>query len=179
MLFQNAYIGRNRWWRWVITVIGVIIVQVIASVPLAMYSFFEARRQGIALDAFLARLPEDTDRNTFLALSLLPFLFTFLGLWLLIRWLHRKPLRVVLTGRARFDWGRAIVAFVLWFAILGATILIFLPDGAYTYQFNAEKFLPLVLIAVVLFPLQASAEEFFFRGYLMQDRQIDNLTIEF
>lgn len=168
MFFQNAYIGRNRWWRWGITLIGVIFVQVLASMPLVAYVASEAGKLGIEYSVFLTRLPEDADRNIILALFLLPFFFTFLALWFFIRWLHKKPLRAVLTGRTRFDWKRMLVAFTLWFVIFGGTIFVFLPAGTYTFQFDAEKFLPLVLVAFALIPLQASTEELFFRGYLMQ-----------
>jgi membrane protease YdiL (CAAX protease family) len=38
----------------------------------------------------------------------------------------------------------------------------------YTYSFNLIQFIPLLLIAFLLLPIQTSCEEFMFRGYLMQ-----------
>src|SRR5690606_35205601 len=76
--------------------------------------------------------------------------------------------RAVTTGRSRFSWGRALFAFLIWVAILGSIILFLLPEGSYTYQFNLQAFIPLVIVALLLFPLQIAAEEVFFRGYLMQ-----------
>ena len=40
--------------------------------------------------------------------------------------------------------------------------------GSYTWTFDAARFVPLLVVAVLLVPLQSAAEELFFRGYLMQ-----------
>jgi membrane protease YdiL (CAAX protease family) len=168
MFFQNAFIGRNSWWRWLVTIIGTLAVLVAAQVPLIIFAAMEAQRLGISPESFFGQFPAEVDRNIFLALFLLPFAAAFLALILLIRWVHKKPLRAVTTGRARFGWGRALFAFVTWAAILGGIILFLLPEGSYTYQFNPQAFIPLVIVALLLFPLQIAAEEVFFRGYLMQ-----------
>jgi membrane protease YdiL (CAAX protease family) len=168
MFFQNAYIGRNGWWRWLITIAAVILVIFLAQAPLLGFITLEAERLGLTPDVFFARLPEGVDRNLFLALFLLPFTAAFLMLWLCIRVLHRKSLRFVTTGRPRFDWSRAIIGFVFWFAVLSVTIFAVLPAETYVYQFDPAKFWPLLLIALLMFPVQTTLEEVFFRGYLMQ-----------
>ena len=168
MFFQNAYIGQNGWWRWLITIAAVVLVIFLAQVPLLGFLTAEAERLGLTPEVFLARLPEEVDRNLFLALFLLPFAAAFLALWLCIRALHRKSLRLVTTGRARFDWGRAMTGFVFWIAVLSVTIFTFLPAESYVYQFDPAKFWPLLLIALLMFPIQTTLEEIFFRGYLMQ-----------
>jgi membrane protease YdiL (CAAX protease family) len=66
--------------------------------------------------------------------------------------------------------GRVFFGFFLWF---GMTILLeafnyFTNPEVYEYTFNAAKFLPLLVIALLLLPIQTSFEEFLFRGYLMQ-----------
>ncbi|HKJ60488.1 MAG TPA: CPBP family intramembrane glutamic endopeptidase [Hyphomicrobiales bacterium] len=168
MFFQNAFIGKNRWWRWLVTIIGTFLVLLAAQVPLIYFAATESQRLGISPDALLGRLPVDVDRNIFLALFLIPFAAAFFALALLIRWVHKKPFRAVTTGRARFGWRRAIFAFLLWMGILTGIVLFLLPEGSYTYQFDPQKFLPLIAIAFLLFPLQIAAEEVFFRGYLLQ-----------
>lgn len=168
MFFQNAYIGRNGWWRWLITIAATILVIFLAQAPLIGFMTAEAERLGLTPEAFFANLPEGVDGNLFLALFLFPFACAFLMLWLCIRWLHGKYLRLVMTGRQRFDWTRAVTGFVFWFAILSITIFTVLPGESYVYQFDPAKFWPLLFIAVLLFPIQTTLEEVFFRGYLMQ-----------
>lgn len=168
MFFENAFVGKNRWWRWLVTIIVTFLVLFVAQVPLIVFAAAESRRLGISPDALINQLPADVDRNIFLALFLIPFAAAFFALTLLIRWVHKKPLRAVMTGRQRFGWGRAIFAFLIWIGIAAGLVLFLLPEGSYTYQFDLQKFLPLLAISLLLFPLQIAAEELFFRGYLMQ-----------
>ena len=168
MFFQNAYEGRTRWWRWLLTIAAMISVVVLAQTPLLAFIGTEAERLGVSEQAFFNRLPDGADRNIFLALFLLPFVAGFLTLWLFIRLLHKKSLRSVTTGRVRFDWKRALTGFALWFAILAVTIFAVLPSDAYVFRFDPATFLPLLIISLLLFPIQTSLEEVFFRGYLMQ-----------
>lgn len=58
----------------------------------------------------------------------------------------------------------------VWLAILGIVTVISLliqPEG-YKFTFNLQTFGILLIISLVTFPIQASFEEVFFRGYLMQ-----------
>jgi membrane protease YdiL (CAAX protease family) len=68
---------------------------------------------------------------------------------------------------------------VLWGAVVmsGLLLALTLPDllinrGSYTWRFELSAYLPYLLIALTLIPLQSSAEELFFRGWLQQ--WIDN-----
>jgi membrane protease YdiL (CAAX protease family) len=58
----------------------------------------------------------------------------------------------------------------LWFAILGAfTLISYLSNpGIYKFTFNPSTFGILLIIVIIGIPIQASFEEIFFRGYLMQ-----------
>lgn len=168
MFFQNAYLGRNSWWRWLITIAAMLIVFFLAQAPLLGFIGMEADRLGISPQQFFRQIPQEADRNIFLALFLLPFAFGFLTLWLFIKTVHRKPLRAVMTGRARFSWSRAFFGFIFWFAVLTIAIFSILPADTYSYRFDPAKFWPLLVIALLLFPIQTTFEEVFFRGYLMQ-----------
>jgi len=65
---------------------------------------------------------------------------------------------------------RVLKGAVVWLAILGIyTLITFLisPEG-YKFTFNPNTFGILFIISLITFPIQASFEELFFRGYLMQ-----------
>jgi membrane protease YdiL (CAAX protease family) len=169
VFFQKAHDGRNRWWRWLLTITGMLAVFFLAQIPIYALIVQEAARLGISQQAFLSGgLPAGVDRNLFLLLFLLPFVLGFGALWLLINWIHRKSLLSVVTGRARFDWRRVSTGFVFWFALQGLVIFALLPAGSYQFQFDPSAFWPLLAIAVLAIPIQTSLEEVFFRGYLMQ-----------
>jgi membrane protease YdiL (CAAX protease family) len=169
MFFQKAYDGRNAWWRWLATIIITIGIWLLVHVPVV--GFIEATRQRLALgpEAFANGVfPEGVDRNLFLFLMLLPFVIGFFTLWLCVRWIHRKPLTSVLTGRPRFDWGRAFFAFALWMVISAIGTFAVLPASAYSYQFDPAAFWPMLAIALLMIPIQCAFEEVFVRGYLLQ-----------
>jgi membrane protease YdiL (CAAX protease family) len=169
MFFMKAHQGRNAWWRWLATISGTLTLWFAGHIPLLVFATSEARRLGLSEDAILgAGIPPGIDRNLFLLYSLLPFVVGFLALWFFIARLHRRPLLSAMTGRPRFDWRRAFLAFVLWGAILAAGTFAFMPAGSYHYQFDPAVFWPLLLIALALIPIQTTFEEVFFRGYLLQ-----------
>jgi membrane protease YdiL (CAAX protease family) len=168
MFFQQAYNGKNRWWRWLLTISAMVLVLFLAQIPVVAYIGIEAERFGVSQEAFYNRLPDGANRNLFLALFLMPFVAAFLALWFCISRLHKKSLLSVMTGRAVFDTKRALSGFIVWFALLSVATFAVLPAEAYTFQFNPKTFAPLLVIALLLFPIQTTLEEVFFRGYLMQ-----------
>lgn len=168
MFFQNAYEGKNRWWRWLFTISITILVLFLAQIPIVAFIGIEAKRLGISKEVFFYRLPDGVDRNLFLALFLIPFLAAFLTIWFLIGLLHKRSLRSVMTGRTTFDLSRMLIGFLVWFTLLSIVIFAVLPAEAYTFQFNPKTFAPLFVITLLLFPIQTTLEEVFFRGYLMQ-----------
>lgn len=169
MFFQNAYLGRNSWWRWGATIIVTLGVWIVAHIPVIGYSAAETERLGLGPDAFVTgAFPEGVDRNVFLFLMMAPFVVAFFTLWLCVRLFHRRPFLSVLTGRPRFDWSRAFVAFALWIVVSVIGTFALLPASAYSYQFDPARFWPLLAIALTMIPLQCAFEEVFMRGYLMQ-----------
>lgn len=168
MFFQKAYEGRNRWWRWLVTISGTLVIIMLAQVLIIAFVKLEAERLGVSKEIFNAQPQTGADRNLFLVLLLFPFLMGLLALWFFLRRLHKKSLRSVMTGRVRFDWRRVLAGFAIWFIVLAIVIFAALPADSYVYRFDPATFWPLLLVALLLFPAQTSLEEILFRGYLMQ-----------
>jgi hypothetical protein len=169
MFFQNAHLGRNGWWRWLLTIAATLLAFLLGHGPFLAFVTAEAERLGVSPEAFFsAPFPAAADRNLFLFFGLLPHAFAFAALLVCIAVLHRKSVRAVITGRRRFDWRRVATGFGIasGFLLLGS--FPFLPADSYAWQFDPAGFWPLLLIALVLIPIQTTAEEVFFRGYLMQ-----------
>jgi membrane protease YdiL (CAAX protease family) len=169
MFFQKAREGRNAWWRWLVTIFGTVLMWLLGQIPVIVFITQQSLKLGLPEDTFLSGgFPDGVDRNLFLILLLLPSVAGFLALRLLIRWLHRKPLTSVMTGRDRFAWGRAFFAFAVWMVVSGGSAFLLLPAESYSLQFDLRLFLPLLAIALLLVPIQTTFEEVLFRGYLMQ-----------
>jgi hypothetical protein len=62
------------------------------------------------------------------------------------------------------------VGFVVWALLLGIGTLVeyLVSPESFTITFNASIFIPFAILAVLITPLQTTAEELFFRGYLVQ-----------
>ena len=75
------------------------------------------------------------------------------------------------TGRTAFDYSRFLYAALAGFCALILTTLAYrfiLGVDVTLQSLDLRVYLPVVLIALVLIPIQTGFEEVFFRGYLMQ-----------
>tara|TARA_B100001769_G_C22067297_1_gene574274 strand:- start:712 stop:1476 length:765 start_codon:yes stop_codon:yes gene_type:complete len=110
------------------------------------------------------------DKNLLFFLLLLPSVFSFLGLWFVVKQIHFRSLISIITSREKIDFKRFKFAFILW-SIISISIFSFeilLNPTDYQLNFNYSKFLILFLISIIMIPVQSVLEELIFRGYLMQ-----------
>jgi membrane protease YdiL (CAAX protease family) len=110
------------------------------------------------------------DSNVFLFFALLTFVFAFIGLYLVVEKLHLQKFISIITSRERLDWSRILVSFGIWLII---SVILFFASYFYdssdiVLQFNMIPFAILSIITLILMPIQTTAEELLFRGYLMQ-----------
>ena len=89
---------------------------------------------------------------------------------LLHRFLLKRPFRELFTRSDRnFAREVGIGAAVMTLLLMGTGIPDMILNGdAYTWTFDAAKFLPYLLIAFTLIPIQTTAEEVFYRGWIQQ-----------
>jgi len=61
--------------------------------------------------------------------------------------------------------------FGVWFGLVGLMSLVeaLVYPGRYVWTINLSRFLPFFFLALIFIPIQTSAEELFFRGYLLQE----------
>ena len=149
-----ARLGRNEWWRYLIGI--AIIVFSWIGVGWVPYALLTAHGGGDTLLQFLA--------VNFSVIMMLA------GLAVTVKFVHRRPLRSLVTADSRIDWVRIARAALAWGVIALATVGVehlFFPDRYYL-SFSAERFLPFAAVALVLTPLQTATEELVFRAYAMQ-----------
>lgn len=147
--------GQNAWWRYVLGVVLIVLVWVIGS------ALFVA-------PIVVGVVAQDTPFG--LALILLSFVPMLLMPGLVNRWLHHRPAGALLGPSGRLDWKRIGLGAALWAALAGLTVIVeaVLYPGRYVLNAALGERLPFLLTGLVLIPIQTSAEEVLFRGYLLQ-----------
>jgi len=100
-------------------------------------------------------------------LTFVPFI---LATVLAVRFIHDRPLRTLIAGASHIRWRRAFAGAGLW-SVLAALIAFaesMLYPGRYVLTFQPVTLAVYAVVALILLPIQTSAEELFFRGYLLQ-----------
>ena len=146
----------------------VIIFNFIGQFPLTYY-IIESNKFDLSSSDPLELLRK-IESNLQLLLILIPFLFSFIGFWLIIKKLHNSSLVRIATIRKKIDFNRIIFSFVLWGTLIIFMVLFdyFIYPDDYKWNFKLKEFLIMLPIAFLLIPIQTSLEEFIFRGYLME-----------
>ena len=167
MFLKQDTLNTNSFWKYLLGSFIVIIFSIIGQLPLSFFLTADAISVagGDPMIAF-----RNLDKNLQLFLILIPFVFGFLGLYLVVKKLHNRNFISITTCRSNVDWRRTIHSFILW----GALTIIFISadfffnSENYQINFKFDKFIILLIIGFILIPIQTSLEELLFRGYLFQ-----------
>jgi len=169
--------GRNEPWRYVVgIVVALIIWQLIGPLPFlgACGALSIVEILGFNCDLNHMSITGPSLVPGFF-LAMLTFVIGLIGLRWTIKWIHRRGLLQVLTGRSRFDLNRfffsSIVVLAFSFLSLLAGLSIGNSDvlgGQITRNSVGIDWILLSLTALMLVPIQAGTEELFFRGYVLQ-----------
>jgi membrane protease YdiL (CAAX protease family) len=169
---KQALKGKNDWWR-VLIVAGPILL--LFSFNFIMFLMLTPEQMAELIKS--ANIFEDKNLN--LIANLLPFVFLLGFLFLFFYLLHQRNLVSLTTSRNKIDFKRiflsifiVIIIQVIYFAIS------YLNDSSdILWNFDLSKFAVLVVICLIMLPIQIGFEEYFFRGYLMQQIGIKTNSI--
>ncbi len=139
-------------------------------IALFVWNLVELQNSPQDVDELLKAMIDRLGSNVVFAINLIPLAVMLFGLWFWTAVVHPQSIRSLTTARKQVDWCRIGFSFLLWGLISAALILIpiYLTPADYQWNFQADKFLWLALIAIALVPLQTSFEEYMFRGHMMQ-----------
>jgi len=175
-----ALLGRNQWWRYVVSLalilflwfgVGSLLYLLMLMVGLLMLvassgSASAADWSALSVEELQSLMPPPL---VFLG-TFLTFLPLLLGLFIAVRVVHGRPFWSLATPRKRVNWGRVwrgFWVFGLLVSVLTALEAALYP-GRYHVTFELSRFLPFFVLGVILIPMQTTAEELLFRGYLTQ-----------
>jgi membrane protease YdiL (CAAX protease family) len=169
MFLENAFIGKTEPLRYIGGTFIVIIAYFIASIPFGVAIMMELGAENVAGMSETEML-SILDPNTTLFYILFPFAAAFFMLLLVVRYIHNLPIKFLVTSRNSFDWKRVFFSFGLIAALAMISVLVdqYTSPEDYVWNYDPNKFWGLVLIAVIMIPLQTTAEELLMRGYLFQ-----------
>jgi membrane protease YdiL (CAAX protease family) len=158
--------GKNTWWRYLLGFVFVVFMWFVVGgrVSLLLGNVLGISPGQIATDPSAAG-----PIAGYLVISA-SFPVFLLGSVLAVTFLHRRSPLTLVTGRQSINWGRVGTGLGVWFALaVVASLVGFLLDpSAFSLGPNLAAFVPFALLALILTPIQTTAEEVFFRGYLVQ-----------
>ena len=164
--------GKNVWWRYVISIFVILFFYyIIGVIPTAILS------AALTLDKNPAtQLNPETLQfegvEPLLSYLVLNFASISLlaGLYISVRFLHQRRMITLVTPNEQVRWKRIFQGFGLYFLLtfVISFVGIVLSPSEYQLTFKPSQFLVFLPIALVITPIQTTAEELFFRGYLMQ-----------
>lgn len=171
MFLLQAFLPENRFWKYILGTFLLVVASIVGQLPLlgvVVYKLISEGKSFYNIDE--AQLMKVLDKNSTLFLMLLSFATVFFSIPLVVKLLHNQKFKDVITSRPKVDWSRILFSFSLWavFQIIVTIISYYASPEDFKLNFQLEPFLILFAIAVLMVPLQTSAEELIFRGYLMQ-----------
>jgi membrane protease YdiL (CAAX protease family) len=167
-----ARLGKNDWWRYLLS-LGLILFStlVLGALPLVAGAVLVTLDADPATDINLANgALIGVHPALSLSLVMLPFAAGLAALLFCVAVLHRRPPRTLVTPGRPVRWDRVLLAALVW-AVLAAILSLvesLLYPGRFAFTPDLPRLLPFTLVALLIVPLQTSAEELFFRSYLLQ-----------
>ncbi|ADP77841.1 Abortive infection protein [Methanothermus fervidus DSM 2088] len=149
--------GKNEWWRYLITIILTFGSPIIPGMFLGIVFVFTQNFQILKSSLFL------------LILLGITYFTSFIFFCISVRYIHGRKLISLVNSYNKIRWKRIFKGAIIWFLILIITdiIIYFINPANYKFNYSSTFFL-LLLLSLIIFPVQATFEELFFRGYLMQ-----------
>ena len=170
--YANARLGATQWWRWVVGFLAIAVAWIgIGAIGIVLAGCELIRATNIfGLNCKNADITGDGSVIAMLIVLGLGFGVGLAGVWLVVKYIHKKTLLQLVTGRPRFDLSRYFVAMGVAFVLSLVMFLIdrFIFQVDMTFERPGMLFVGFVVVALVLVPIQSGFEEVVYRGYLMQ-----------
>ena len=178
MFLKQAAKGENRILFYLITIVSIPIGYFIGSLPIDIALRWAVNKYDdisvTAIDEFYGGNPDFSlfhiHKNIGLILMIGIFVGVLVALFLSMKFLHKRSFKSLITPYKKIDWNKILFGFSLWllFSFFFEGILYLIEPSNYSFSFDLKSFLPLLFIGLFILPIQTTAEELVFRGYLLQ-----------
>ncbi len=170
--------GRSSAWRYLFGFQAILLCWFGLGGLLTLYLFNHLSPTGLSSEEVRAWLFTPDKENLLgnyllINVGFFPFL---LGTILTVLIIHRRNPRTLVTFQKKIRWRRIAQGAMTWFllAALAAVIEYVVWPSTFSISFQPASFWPFALLALILTPIQTTAEELFFRGYLVQAASLFN-----
>jgi Predicted metal-dependent membrane protease len=171
--FESVTSKRNKWyWYILVLFLCVVVGNTLGAIPLVVVMIISFMKSGMDISSLMNTQQNlsDMDKNLVLFVMLFTFAVMLFTLVIVIKLIHGRTWTEVINGTKRVRWSRFFFAF----AIYGVLSLIFFVISFITepenleFSFEPVKFFIMLVITLLFIPMQSTAEEFAFRGYIAQ-----------
>jgi membrane protease YdiL (CAAX protease family) len=162
--------GKNEWWRYLISFPAILVLWfIVGSIPVIVLMTYVSM-DGDPTTNFSGTGFAGVSVITEFLITMFSFIPLLVATFLAVRFIHARPLKTLVNSEAYIRWGRIFTGAGIWLLIAALLSVIesFLYPGRYVLTFQPATLLIFAVFALILIPIQTSAEEFFFRGYLLQ-----------
>ena len=168
---EAAQKGKGTVWLYAGGITLLVLLYILGSLPL--FLDWQMRFPGTELTLEDAAMIEQFGKLRLFFWMLFPFALLFFGLLIYMVLVHKRRFLDIFTATKHFRWSR-----FFWFAGILLSLLFvvsILPfaisnelNTTLHWNFNAQKFFPLLALSLLFIPIQAAAEELIFRVYALQ-----------
>jgi membrane protease YdiL (CAAX protease family) len=167
---EAARQGRNDWWRYLISFPAILISWLmVGTIPVLLLMAYVSI-DGDPVTSFSGTGFVGIPRVLEFLATMLTFIPLIVATLLAVRFIHARSLQTLITGETHIRWGRVFAGAGVWLVIAALVSMVealFYP-GRYILTFQPAALIVFAVVALIFIPLQTSAEELLFRGYLLQ-----------
>jgi hypothetical protein len=169
---DQVYVGQTEWYRYFFGFILVLFFWLVLGSLFVLVPFVWVMIDGNPETAVNMQTGFFTGVDAIFNYVVLNLSFglLILGVFVTVKFVHGRPFRSIITPAKQINWRRMAQGFGLWLLLvtLASGVEYLINPEIYTVVFNVRRFLPFALVVLLLTPMQTTAEELLFRGYLLQ-----------
>ena len=103
MFIEQAFRGKHDFWLYLVGSLIVALAAVIGQIPLTVAIFLENGWEASTMSQ--SQMMQSLDPNLLIFLLLLSFAVGFIGLKIVLKYLHHINFMTITTTRKKVDWG--------------------------------------------------------------------------
>ena len=173
MYIEQGYKGTTGTWNFFV-IPGLFILFMIVNYVATVAMMADGASVEVQMQQMIARF----GKLWMLVISLGVFVIgiAVVFFWALV--VHQQSFTALTTSRKKVDWKRVFFMFAFWGIVSASLIMISVYTSPESIEYNLDwdKFIPLLIVALIMLPLQTSFEEYLFRGQLLQGLGIATKT---
>lgn len=167
---EAARWGKHRGWRYVLGLMIILFAwMVVANFVSAIVALAIGGKEGVAAFGRLDYAAFGPVWGFVVVMAGFPVFLV--GILIAVTLIHQRHPRTLITAREQISWRRVghgfVAGFVPWVLLGGLGQYLLYPDS-FSFNSDLKTFALFVPIALVITAIQTTAEELFFRGYIVQ-----------